>query len=116
LQTIKSETQKIKPPPPKKIAEKPNKNKTENSPETDIYGNAHVELYVTSWCKYCKKAEAFFRSKGVSFTIYDIEKDRVAAKRKNKLSPRKGVPFAIVNGQHIYGFAPSAYENALKTR
>jgi glutaredoxin len=77
------------------------------------YSKARVELFVTSWCKYCKMAANFFRSKGVPFTEYDIEKNKAAAQRKNSLSPKKGVPFAIVNGKQIYGFAPGAYEQAL---
>ncbi len=82
-------------------------------PEKTDYSKARVKLYVTSWCKYCKKAEKFFRSKGIAYTAYDIEKDKAAAQRKDKISPKKGVPFAVVNGQHIYGFAPNAYEKAL---
>ena len=80
------------------------------------YSNARVELFVTSWCQYCKMAASYFRSKGVPFTEYDIEKNRAAAKRKESLSKRKGVPFAIVNGRQIYGFSPDAYENALNNR
>jgi glutaredoxin-like YruB-family protein len=80
------------------------------------YSNAQVELYVTSWCRYCNKAKEYFRSRGIPFTEYDIEKDMAAARRKNKLSPQKGVPFAVVNGRKIYGYAPEAYERALKSR
>jgi hypothetical protein len=29
-----------------------------------------VELYVTSWCPYCKQAENFFRSQGIPFIAY----------------------------------------------
>lgn len=98
-----------------KEQELPQKKKKKSSKKND-YKNAKVELYVTSWCKYCKKAASYFRSKGVPFTEYDIEKDKAAARRKNKLSPKKGVPFAVVNGRKIYGFAPKAYEHALKNR
>jgi glutaredoxin len=73
-----------------------------------------VELYVTSWCPYCKKAEEFFRSRGIATTIYDIEKDKKAAASKNRLDNKKGVPFAIVNGRKIHGYAPEQYESALK--
>lgn len=73
-----------------------------------------VELYVTSWCPYCQKAEAFFRSRGISVTIYDIEKDKKAAARKKKLDYKDGVPFAIVNGSKIHGYAPEQYAAALK--
>jgi glutaredoxin len=75
-----------------------------------------VELYVTSWCPYCHKAIHYFRSRGIPFTAYDIEKDASAAQRKTRLDDRKGVPFAVVNGQKIHGFSPSAYERALEVR
>ncbi len=73
-----------------------------------------VVLYTTSWCGYCKKAIAFFQSRNIPFTEYDIEKDHAAAERRSKLDPRAGVPFAVVNGQQILGFSPGAYERALR--
>lgn len=75
-----------------------------------------VELYVTSWCPYCKKAENFFRSQGIPFTAYDIEKDSSAARRKEQLDSSKGVPLAIINGQMIRGYSESAYREALKKK
>lgn len=72
-----------------------------------------VELYVTSWCGYCKKARKFFNSRRIPFKEYDIEKDRLAAARKKKLDARRGVPFAVINGQGIHGYIPAAYESAL---
>lgn len=85
-------------------------------------GNTNVEkkkineviLYTTSWCPYCKKAVNFFRSRNISFTEYDIEKDRAAAERKKQLDSKDGVPFAIINGQQIHGYSPEAYERALQ--
>ena len=73
-----------------------------------------VELYSTSWCPYCKMARNFFRSKGIHFTEYDIDRDKSAASRKKQLDSRSGVPFAIINGQKIHGFSETTYENALK--
>jgi glutaredoxin len=73
-----------------------------------------VELYVTSWCPYCKQAKQYFRSRDIPFTAYDIEKDGRAARRKAELDTRGGVPFAVINGQKIYGFSPEAYEKALE--
>lgn len=75
-----------------------------------------VELYVTSWCTYCKKAENFFRAQGIPFTVYDIEKDSSAARRKEQLDSSKGVPLAIINGQLIHGFSEAAYREALKKK
>jgi glutaredoxin-like YruB-family protein len=72
-----------------------------------------VELYTTSWCPYCKKAKAFFRSKGIAFTEYNIEKDRAAQQRMRSLTKSKAVPFAVINGHHIQGYSAPAYERAL---
>lgn len=75
-----------------------------------------VELYVTSWCSYCKQAENFFRTQGIAYTIYDIEKDNSAAQRKEELDSGKGVPLAVINGQLIHGFSEVAYREALKKK
>jgi glutaredoxin len=73
-----------------------------------------VELYTTSWCPYCQKARDFFRSRGIPFTEYDIEKDKAAAARKNRLDKKNGVPFAMINGRGIHGWSAAAYEQALQ--
>ena len=72
-----------------------------------------VELYVTSWCPYCRQAMDFFRSRGIYYVVYDIEKDDSAARRKQELDPRRGVPFAVINGVKIHGFSEEAYLKAL---
>ena len=73
-----------------------------------------VELFITSWCPYCKKATDYFRSRGIKIKVYDIEKDRKAAMRKKSLDKGGGVPFAIVNGKTISGYSPEQYARALK--
>lgn len=78
-----------------------------------IYESDQVELYVTSWCPYCRQAIDFFRSRGISYVVYDIEQDGSAARRKNELDPRRGVPFAVINGIKIHGFSEKAYLKAL---
>ena len=75
-----------------------------------------VELYVTSWCPHCKRAIDFLRSRRIAFSEYDIEKDKQAARRKNRLTGKSGVPFAMINGQPVHGFSPGAYERALGIR
>ena len=74
---------------------------------------ATVEIYVTSWCPYCTQAIKFLRENRIPYIAYDIEKDSEAAKRKERLSPRKGVPFAVINGKKIYGFSAEVYSQAL---
>lgn len=77
------------------------------------YSGAQVELYVTSWCPYCKDAIAFLNAQGVRFAVYDIEKDSAAARRKEQLDGRKGVPFAVINGQGVHGYSEQGYLRAL---
>ena len=72
-----------------------------------------VELYTTSWCPWCKKAKAFFRSRGITFVEYDIEKDKEAARRKAQIDRQQGVPFAVINGIGVNGYNVKAYNNAL---
>jgi len=72
-----------------------------------------VELFVTSWCPWCKKAEAFFRARGIAVTVYDIERDTRAAQRKVQLDPQRGVPFALVDGTPVHGYSESRYKAAL---
>lgn len=73
-----------------------------------------VELYVTSWCPYCKKAEAYLDSRGIEYRLYDIEKDAAAAGRKQRLAPNRGVPVAIIDGTVINGWSQQVYESVLE--
>jgi len=72
-----------------------------------------VELYTTSWCGYCREAKKFLRANGVPFVEYDVEKDANAARRKDALGGRGGVPFAVIGEARIHGYAPAAYAKAL---
>ena len=51
---------------------------------------------------------------GIAFKTYDIEKDKVAALRKRRFDPHRGVPFVLINGRGVYGYSERAYEQALK--
>ncbi|MEK7322776.1 MAG: DUF4124 domain-containing protein [Pseudomonadota bacterium] len=55
-----------------------------------VVARAQVELYTTSWCPYCKQARHFFRSRGVSFKDYDVEKDSRAPPARHGWIPRRG--------------------------
>jgi len=77
--------------------------------------NNKVELYTTSWCPYCEKSREYFRDQGVAFKEYDIEKDASAAARKKRLGSRRGVPFAVVNGEKIQGYSVKKYAQALRS-
>lgn len=104
----------IDPPQP----EAPKRKRTANqapalTKQSSEHEEAAVELYTTSWCRYCQKAREFFHARGIPFTEYDIEADADAAQRKQEIDSRPGVPLAVINGQPILGFVPAAYAQAL---
>jgi glutaredoxin-like YruB-family protein len=68
-----------------------------------------VEMYVTEWCGYCKKAQAYLKSKGINYVTYDIEKDSAANQRHKDLGGR-GVPLIIIGANKFSGFSPESLE------
>jgi len=73
-----------------------------------------VEIYTTSWCRYCRDAKRYFRSRGIAFKEYDVEKDPKAARRLKRYNPRGGVPLTVINGRPIMGYAPADFARALQ--
>jgi glutaredoxin len=87
----------------------------DDSPPQRVTARAPVvEIYETEWCGYCKKAKNFFRSRGIAFTTYDIDKDPRAARRMRSMTKRQAVPFVVINGKGIQGYSEQAYLQALK--
>jgi len=81
-----------------------------HSPSNNSSGSSSsVVLYSTEWCGYCKKAKAYFKTKNIAFTEYDIEKDLVAKKRYQAMGA-KGVPVIIVGKKRMNGFSVSGFE------
>jgi glutaredoxin len=73
-----------------------------------------VDIYITKWCPYCKKAMAFLRRNNIAFTAYDIEQDVAAAERKKSLDPGyEGIPLAVINNKALRGFSEDQYRQAL---
>ncbi|MBU5636271.1 DUF4124 domain-containing protein [Geomonas sp. Red69] len=95
--------------PPRKTASVPSEKQT--PPKQQFNGT--VELYVTSWCGYCKKARAYLDSKGVPYVAYDIEKDAAADRRHKELGGR-GVPLIIIGSNKISGFSAQAIDHYLE--
>ena len=70
-------------------------------------GNAAVEVYITSWCGYCKKMVRFLNEKGIPYTAYDIEKDSAAARTYREMGGN-GVPVVRVGSHVVHGYSPEA--------
>jgi glutaredoxin len=74
-----------------------------------------VDIYITSWCPYCKQAMAYLDAQGIAYNKYDIEDDAEAAAKKKELAPNNpGVPLTVINGQIISGYSENKFEQALK--
>lgn len=94
---------------------KPSSHKPSNTGATTSYSIPEVDIYITSWCPYCKKAMAYLDSQGIYYNKYDIEYDAEAAAKKRQLVPGySGVPLTVINGQVIRGFSEHSFERALK--
>ncbi len=66
-----------------------------------------VDVFMTSWCGYCKKMIGFLNEKGIPYTAYDIEKDNTAADAYRALGVR-GVPVVRVGSHIVQGYDPDA--------
>jgi glutaredoxin len=81
-------------------------------------GSGGVVLYGTSWCGYCKKAEAWLKKKGIPFQKKDVEKDQDAARELAAKATRagarvSGVPVIDVKGTLVQGFDERRLEQLL---
>ena len=83
------------------------------APAPSRASSPRVELYVTDWCGYCKKALGYLDSKGVQYVTYDIEKDDAAKQRYRELGGN-GVPFIVIGSNKISGFSKQALDHYLK--
>ncbi|MGE0650769.1 MAG: glutaredoxin 3 [Alphaproteobacteria bacterium] len=62
-----------------------------------------IEVYASMWCGYCHRAKALLRSKGVTFTEYDV--DSGSGLRREMVTRGGGatVPQIFVDGRPIGG-------------
>jgi len=84
-------------------------------PIPTVAPRGEVEIFVTSWCPYCRALEGYLKSKGVPFRRYDIEHDSAGMVKYERLGGG-GVPIATIGATIIRGFDPVALDRALATR
>lgn len=94
---------------PKKVATPP----PPATPQKQQHVSNTVEIYVTSWCGYCKQAIRYMNNKGISYVAYDIEKDSSAKQRYEELGGR-GVPLTVIGSKKFSGFSPELLETYLR--
>lgn len=74
-----------------------------------------VKIYTTPTCGYCHQAKIYLDELGVSYTEYDVSRDRSAAEEMVKLTGQMGVPVIVVNGEAIIGFNRTRLQELLAT-
>ena len=65
-----------------------------------------VIIYSTTWCAFCKTEKQYLDSKGVKYTVKDVEEDKAAYEElmsKNG-GQFQGVPVTDIDGELILGF------------
>ena len=72
-----------------------------------------VVIYTTPTWPWCHRAKEYLSKKGVSFTEYDVAKDREKAKEMIEKSKQMGVPVIIVDDQVTVGFNQSQLDSLL---
>ena len=84
------------------------KRASQEPPKENAYsGSTNVEVFITSWCGYCKKMVRFLNEKRIPYTAYDIEKDSDAARTYRDLGGN-GVPVVRVGSHVVHGYSPEA--------
>jgi len=74
-----------------------------------IAADKKVVMYGTSWCGVCKKAKVYFKSNGIPFKEYDIEKSSKGRRDYRKIGGR-GVPVILVGSIRLNGFNEKSFE------
>jgi len=63
-----------------------------------------TEIFLTSWCPYCRRAVELLRAKGHEFEIIDLEREPDRREEMNRRSGRTSVPQIFVGETHVGGY------------
>lgn len=74
---------------------------------------AHVTLYTTPTCTYCKTVKQFFEANHVAYVEYDVSRDIEKAQRMVEKSGQTGVPVIEIDNEIIIGFDKRRLASAL---
>lgn len=69
----------------------------------NVETDTNIELFVTSWCPYCKKTRDYLDRMGIKYKESNIERSAEAKKRYNRY-PGKGVPLLVVGTDYVRGY------------
>jgi glutaredoxin len=79
---------------------------------TSTTGN---QLFVASWCGYCRKAKAYLNERGIPYQETDIDTPE-GGQRFALAGGGGGIPLLFSNGQRLQGFSAPAYDALFRSR
>lgn len=62
-----------------------------------------IVIYSSAYCPYCRRARALLDSKGVSYTVRDVERDPQLWNEIAERTGRNTVPQIFIDDRHIGG-------------
>ena len=74
---------------------------------------AHVTIYTTPVCVYCKMTKEFFAKHGVQYEEKNVATDLAARKEMVDKSQQLGVPVIDIDGDIVIGFDQKNLETLL---
>jgi len=77
---------------------------------------AHVIIYTTPSCVYCKKAKAFFHEHNIAYSEKDVSSDSAAVDEMVQKSGQMGVPVIDIDGAIVIGYDEEALREALQIK
>jgi len=66
---------------------------------------ARVQMYMTTWCGYCRRAEALLTAKGIPYEAIDVGGDAAFRHRLLALTGGRTVPQILIDGEPIGGYS-----------
>jgi glutaredoxin 3 len=78
--------------------------------------NPEITIYATQWCKYCERAKALLRSKGIEqWTEIDVEALPGSWRELTERTGGRSVPQIYIGDRHIGGYDDLAALNRAGT-
>jgi len=65
---------------------------------------ARIEVYLTSWCPFCRGAVQLLRAKGQEFAVVDLDAEPGRRAEMVQRSGRRTVPQIFIGDRHVGGF------------
>ena len=73
-----------------------------------------IIIYSATWCAFCHQAKQYLDSKGIKYTVKDVEKDPTAGLEAVTKSQQRGIPVIDIAGDIIIGFDRPRIDSALQ--